>query len=435
MKALLDIMARHKAGKGVGIYSVCCAHPLIIEAALRFAKAQGSPALIEATSNQVNQDGGYTGMRPADFARLVQQIAVKVGLPLEQLMLGGDHLGPNCWQQLPAETAMRHAERLIADYVAAGFRKIHLDCSMSCAGDTVPLSDSTVAARAARLCAIAEQAWRKAGGEAPVYIVGTEVPVPGGAHETLHELTPTAPAAAAATIAAHRRAFDEAGLHDTWSRVMGLVVQPGVEFDHYQVVDFRPERVGPLSAVIETQAQMLYEAHSTDYQTASHLRALVQSHFAILKVGPALSFALREALFALDQIETELLGSERASGLRRTILKAMEADPRHWQRYYSSSGAQLRLDCQYSLSDRIRYYWPHPAVVAALEKLVANLDAHAPPLALLSQYLPAGYWAVREGWIKPGARELAMHHVSLVLGQYAFACGQRAVRSDDVSAA
>jgi D-tagatose-1,6-bisphosphate aldolase subunit GatZ/KbaZ len=435
LKPLLEIMARHKSGEPVGIYSVCCAHPLIIEAALRCAHARGSAALIEATSNQVNQDGGYTGMRPADFARLVQDIARRAGVPADQVMLGGDHLGPNCWQQLDAETALRHAERLIADYVAAGFRKLHLDCSMACAGDPVPLSDTMVAARAARLCAIAEQTWRKVGGAAPVYIVGTEVPVPGGAHEALQELTPTTPAAATATIEAHRRAFDEAGLHAAWPRVIALVVQPGVEFDHYQVVDFRPDRAAALSKVIEAQPHMVYEAHSTDYQTAANLRALVQGHFAILKVGPALSFALREALFALDQIEAELLGSERASGVRRTILAAMAADPRHWQRYYASSGPQLKLDLQYSLSDRIRYYWPQPVVVAALDRLMANLDANPPPPALLSQYLPAGYQAVREGRLKPAARTLAMHHVTQVLEQYASACGQRAGRSDDAPAA
>jgi D-tagatose-1,6-bisphosphate aldolase subunit GatZ/KbaZ len=418
-----DIMARHKGGAAVGVYSVCSAHPLIIEAALRGAQAGGSLALIEATSNQVNQDGGYTGMRPADFARLVRDIGARLGMPAEQVMLGGDHLGPNCWQHLDAAAAMMRSERLVADYVAAGFRKIHLDCSMPCAGDPRPLEDGTVAARAARLCASAEQAWRRAGGPAPVYIVGTEVPVPGGAQEALHELAPTDPAAAAATIEAHRDAFRSARLGDVWPRVVGLVVQPGVEFDHYRVIDFRPERVGGLGAVIEAQAHMVYEAHSTDYQTPASLHALVRAHFAILKVGPALSFALREALFALDQIETELLGSARASGLRKTILAAMAADPRHWQRYYHSSGTQLTLDCQYSLSDRIRYYWPQPAVVAALARMFANLDANPPPLALLSQYLPAGYQAVREGRLRMNVRELAMHHVGLVLQQYARACG------------
>jgi D-tagatose-1,6-bisphosphate aldolase subunit GatZ/KbaZ len=434
VKRLLDIMARHKAGEAVGVYSVCSAHPLIIEAALRVAQRDGTAALIEATSNQVNQDGGYTGMRPADFAHLVLEIAARVGLPAARVMLGGDHLGPNCWQQLDAEAAMSRSERLIGDYVAAGFRKIHLDCSMSCAGDPLPLSDERVAARAARLCAIAERTWRQVGGEAPVYIVGTEVPVPGGAHETLTELMPTAAVAVATTIEAHRKAFREAGLNDAWARVVGLVVQPGVEFDHYRVIDFRPERVGGLGAVIEAQPHLLYEAHSTDYQTAANLRALVCAHFAILKVGPALSFALREALFALDQIESELLGPERATGLRSTILAAMQAEPKHWQRYYASSGLQLRLDCQYSLSDRIRYYWPQPSVVAALEKLMANLDATPPPLALLSQYLPAGYRAVREGQLALSARELAMHHVAQVLQQYASACGHSGGGSHDVPA-
>ena len=435
MKALLEIVARHKAGAAVGVYSVCSAQPLVIEAALRFAHRTGSVVLIEATSNQVNQDGGYTGMRPNGFARLVQGMASAIGLPAERLMLGGDHLGPNCWQHLDAEMAMLRSERLIADYVAAGFRKIHLDCSMSCAGDPQPLSDATVAARAARLCAVAEQTWREVGGEAPVYVVGTEVPVPGGAHEALGELTSTHPAAATVTIDAHWQAFKAAKLENAWPRVIGLVVQPGVEFDHYQVIDFRPERSGALGAALETQAHMVYEAHSTDYQTPENLRALVHAHFAILKVGPALTFALREGLFALDQIERELLGPERASKLRETLLAAMAADPVYWRKYYTSSGLQLSLDCQYSLSDRIRYYWPQPAVVAALDALFANLAANPPPLTLLSQYLPREYWAVREGRLNLNARDIAMHHVELVLHQYARACGARDERGHDALAA
>ena len=435
MKDLLEIVARHKAGAALGVYSVCSAQPLVIEAALRYAHRTGSVALIEATSNQVNQDGGYTGMRPHDFALLVQGMASSIGLPAERLMLGGDHLGPNCWQRLDAQTAMLRSERLLAEYVAAGFRKIHLDCSMSCAGDPLPLSDATVAARAARLCAIAEQTWREVGGEAPVYIVGTEVPVPGGAHETLSELTPTHPAAATTTIEAHLQAFKAAKLEAAWPRVIGLVVQPGVEFDHYRVIDFRPERCAALGAVIETQPHMVYEAHSTDYQTPDNLRALVRAHFAILKVGPALTFALREALFALDQIEVELLGPERASRLRATLLATMAADPLFWRKYYTSSGRQLSLDSQYSLSDRIRYYWPQPTVVAVLDKLFANLAANPPPLTLLSQYLPNQYQAIREGRLNLNPRDIAMHHVELVLQGYARACGGKDERGHDALAA
>jgi len=422
VKAIREIMTQHKAGRSVGIYSACSAHSLVIEAALNQARRQSSSVLIEATSNQVNQHGGYTGMRPADFSRFVLAIAARLGVPSEQVLLGGDHLGPNCWQDLAAEAAMTKSEQLIADYVAAGFRKIHLDCSMSCADDPTPLTDAVVAARAVRLCAVAEQAWQRAGGEAPVYVVGTEVPVPGGAQEALTELALTDAAAATATIDAHCSALQSAGLQHVWPRVIGLVVQPGVEFDHHKVIDFQASRAADLAAIVEAQPYMVYEAHSTDYQTPANLRALVQRHFAILKVGPGLTFAMREALWALDQIEREWLGTERSSQLRETVQKAMAANPRFWNKYYLTDGQQLVLDQQYSLSDRVRYYWPVPAVEAALNRLLANLDAAPPPLTLLSQYLPLQYEAIRAGRIRPRSRDLVLFAIERVLQQYSAAC-------------
>jgi D-tagatose-1,6-bisphosphate aldolase subunit GatZ/KbaZ len=364
VKPILELIARHKAGQAVGLYSVCSAHPLVLEAALRRVQRHSGYALIEATSNQVNQDGGYTGMRPAEFVQFVRSIATRVQLPHERVLLGGDHLGPNCWQHLSAEQALLRSERLVEEYVAAGFRKIHLDCSMACADDPLPLGDATVAARVARLCQVAERTWQRVGGEPPVYVVGTEVPVPGGASELLSSLQPTEPAAAAATIDAHLKAFQLAKLGEVWPRVIGLVVQPGVEFDHHKVIDFHPQRIGALAAVIAPQPHMVYEAHSTDYQTAPNLRALVRHHFALLKVGPALTFALREALWALALIEREWLPGEGASALRETVLAAMAANPRHWEKYYLSTGARLAFDQQFSLSDRVRYYWPVPSVAA-----------------------------------------------------------------------
>ena len=426
MKAIQDIIAQHKAGRSVGIYSACSAHPLVIEAALRHARLKGSTVLVEATSNQVNQDGGYTGMRPADFNRFVLSIASRLGVPAGQVLLGGDHLGPNCWQGLPAESAMAKSEQLIGDYVAAGFRKIHLDCSMSCADDPTPLSDAVVAARAVRLCAVAERTWARVGGEAPVYVVGTEVPVPGGAQEALAELAVTDAAAATATIDAHRQAFHEAGLEQVWPRVIGLVVQPGVEFDHDKVIDFHASRAAALARVAEAQPHLVYEAHSTDYQTPANLRALVQNHFAILKVGPGLTFAMREALWALDGIEREWLGPERSSGLRQTVQTAMSAAPQYWNKYYLSEGRKLELDQQYSRSDRIRYYWPVPEVDSALRRLLANLDANPPPLSLVSQYLPLQYQAIRAGLLRPRARDMVLHAVEQVLQQYAEACADHA---------
>jgi D-tagatose-1,6-bisphosphate aldolase subunit GatZ/KbaZ len=422
MEYLLNLVRRHKAGEPVGIHAVCSAHPLVIEAAMEVALERGQPLLIEATSNQVNQDGGYTGMTPAAFRDFVHGIADRTGLARERILLGGDHLGPNAWQAQPADAAMAKAEVLIDQYVTAGFRKIHLDCSMSCAGDPVPLPDAVVAERAARLCVVAERAWGIAGGEAPVYVVGTEVPVPGGAHEDLEELSVTTPGAAALTIKVHRLAFAAAGLDAAWPRVIGLVVQPGVEFDHHKVIDYKPERAVALSRLIEDEQTLVYEAHSTDYQTPSNLAALVAGHFAILKVGPGVTFALRETLWALADIEAEMVGDQLDSDFKNTVLDVMRAEPEYWRKYYSGDAERTRFDQQFSLSDRIRYYWPHPRIQAAQARLLANLEREAPPLTLLSQYLPAQYEAVREGRLRNLPVDLLKEGVAKVLRQYMDAC-------------
>ena len=422
MKLILDLIKQHKMGRPVGIYSVCSAQPLVIEATLRHAKKSGGIALIESTSNQVNQFGGYTGMLPVDFRELVYRIAGEVDFPRENLVLGGDHLGPNCWQDLPSEEAMNRSDELIRQYVLAGFRKIHLDCSMSCSGDPVPLNDAIVAKRAARLCAVAEAAWHEAGGEPPVYIVGTEVPVPGGAQEDLHELQATSPEAAMATIEAHQQAFAQAGLDTVWPRVVGLVVQPGVEFDHHKVIDYQPTKAVSLSKMIESQPTMVYEAHSTDYQTPANLSRLVKDHFAILKVGPGVTFALREAVWALACIEEEWLDEATSSRIKHIVATVMQENPKYWNKYYHSTDRQLTIDLQYSLSDRIRYYWPFPAVEKAMEALLNNLSAKQPPLTLLSQYLPSQYLAIRNGVINYSPREILMHKIEEILGQYSSAC-------------
>jgi D-tagatose-1,6-bisphosphate aldolase subunit GatZ/KbaZ len=342
------------------------------------------------------------------------------------VLLGGDHLGPNCWQAQPADEALQRAGVLIAEYVSAGFRKIHLDCSMSCGDDPRALSHETIATRAAALAARAEDAWHSAGGEPPVYVIGSEVPVPGGAQEALHALAVTEPQAALATVAAHRTEFSRRGLDAAWERVIGLVVQPGVEFDQDRVVEYVPARAQRLSAALAGQPHLVFEAHSTDYQPREALAALVRDHFAILKVGPALTFALREAVWALDRIEREWLGEAHSSRVRETLLAAMRADPTHWRQYYHGSGRTLELQLEYSLSDRIRYSWPAASVAQAMARLEANFDAAAPPLSLLRQYLPASYAAVRRGEIRTSAQSLAVHHVRQVLAEYSSACNQMA---------
>ncbi|OLF17658.1 D-tagatose-bisphosphate aldolase, class II, non-catalytic subunit [Actinophytocola xanthii] len=421
MTPLRAWLARHHEGEPVGVTSVCSAHPLVIEAAALQVKDGGGVLLVEATSNQVDQYGGYTGMRPADFAALVHGIVDRAGLPRERVVLGGDHLGPQRWRDLGPDEAMDRADALVTAYVRAGFTKIHLDCSAACAGDPVPLPGTLVAERAARLARTAEKAAAEVRADLG-YVIGTEVPVPGGARETIESLTPTTPQAARATVAEHRAAFAEAGVDDAWERVIALVVQPGVEFDHVRVVDYAPAAARSLSEVVTEYPGLVFEAHSTDYQTRDGLAALVRDHWAVLKVGPGLTFALREALFALAAIEDELAGDR--SGLVDKLEAAMLADPSWWAGYYDGDPDQQRLARRYSYSDRSRYYWPRPEVEAAVERLFHNLDTVGIPLPLLSQYLPDQYRRVRAGELSPTARALVIDHVRDVLREYAHACGE-----------
>jgi D-tagatose-1,6-bisphosphate aldolase subunit GatZ/KbaZ len=422
MKALTDLVARHKRGEGVGVYSLCSAHPTVIEAAMHESRASGTPLLIEATCNQVNQFGGYTGMTPEDFREFVHAIADRVGLARERVWLGGDHLGPNVWQKNSSDAAMAMAGTLVDQYVSAGFRKIHLDCSMACADDPTPVPEPTIAARAARLARVAETAWQRAGGEAPVYVIGTEVPIPGGAAEELDQLAVTTPESVTVTLETHRQAFAAAGLEAAWSRVIALVVQPGVEFDLHKVVDYRPEKARALKASIAGDPQFVFEAHSTDYQTPQNLEALVRDHFAILKVGPGVTFALRETLWALAAIESEMPGIAQPSGLREVALRVMRENPGQWRGHYHDA-ANESLDLAYSLSDRIRYYWPHPEVTKACGRLLENLRSRPVPLTLVSQYLPRQYAAIRAQELDPGVDALLRDGVAESIRPYLRACG------------
>lgn len=419
---LRNTVQQHKQGSPVGTYAVCSAHPMVLAAAMIQAAADSSYVLIEATSNQVDQFGGYTGMQPVDFRELVYSIADEQGFPRDRIVLGGDHLGPNRWRNLPARAAMEHADALVAAYVEAGYTKIHLDCSMSCADDPVPLDDDLVAVRSARLLAVAEEAARRSGMPGrQVYVIGTEVPVPGGAHETLGELRPTSPDSARKTLARHREAFAAAGVLHAWPRVIALVVQPGVEFDHLQVIDYRRDASEQLREVLAGEPDMIFEAHSTDYQLTPRLAELVEDHWAILKVGPGLTFAMREALFALAAIEDELVPKAKRSQLVDVIERRMLADPSNWQDYYDGDAAQQRIARRFSYSDRLRYYWPDPAIEDAEARLHANLSRGALPLPLIRQYLPSQYARVRAGELEPTSHDLVIDKIRDELRPYATA--------------
>jgi D-tagatose-1,6-bisphosphate aldolase subunit GatZ/KbaZ len=431
---LCELLAGNRRGKGLGIYSICSANRFVLEAGMMQAQRDGSLLLIESTSNQVNQFGGYTGQTPERFAKFVQDVADEMHFAKQRILLGGDHLGPHVWRKEPAKDAMEKAKEMVSCYVRAGFRKIHLDASMPCADDNVTLGQSlpeeTVAARSAELCEAAEKAHHASAAStaAPLYVIGTEVPIPGGEEfgSKAPEVTKTSNLANTLTVS--KKAFLERGLAEAWERVIAVVVQSGVEFGDTNVFPYETKKNKALSRFLTGHWTGVYEAHSTDYQTREALRQMVLDHFGILKVGPWLTFALREAVFALAAIEKELLNGKAGvtlSGLPEVLDAAMIENPVHWKNYYHGDENGLRIARKYSYSDRVRYYWPQPSVAAALQQLLHNLTANPAPHSLLSQHLPQQANTVRFGFLlnQPGA--LIRDKIQEVLWQYSYACGYK----------
>jgi D-tagatose-1,6-bisphosphate aldolase subunit GatZ/KbaZ len=415
-----EILRLQKQGEPVGIPSICSAHPWVLKTAL----SGESPVLIEATCNQVNQFGGYTGMTPADFVRFVHAIAAENGFPPERILLGGDHLGPSPWQEQPAGQAMQHAGDMVRAYVQASYTKLHLDTSMRLGDDdpSRPLDLALAASRTALLAAVAEES--AIPGKPLRYVLGTEVPIPGGATAHADQVHVTTVGELQQTLDALQTAFKQAGLQAAWEKVIAVVVQPGVEFGDDFILEYDPEKAGGLKAFAEGMPFM-YEAHSTDYQGRESLRNLIRDHFAILKVGPALTFAFRQAVFALASMEAELFPLQDRSQIVQVLEDAMQRNPLHWQKHYHGDEKQVAFARKYSLSDRLRYYWSEADVQTALAVLLRNLDAAALPQSLIRQYLPDIYPGIRAGQV-PGTSVGIIHYrLEGLLEEYSFACGSQ----------
>lgn len=431
---LRKIVAMQKKGEPVGIYSACTGNELVLEACMRHALETNTVLLIESTANQVDQYGGYTGMKPADFMEMCRRLSEKTGLPMERIILGGDHLGPLTFAHYGEEKAMEEAHELIRQYVEAGFTKIHIDTSMKVADDDpdMRLSDELIARRGAALAKTAEKAYhhlREKNPDAPhpVYIVGSEVPIPGGSQDVVDTgVQVTKVSDFRATVEAFKKAYEKAGIEDAWQYVIAVVVQPGVEEKDAGCTEYVREKAAELMASIKDYPNLVFEGHSTDYQTRFKLRELVEDGVGILKVGPGLTLALREGLFSLAYAEKEMLKNhpEQQSYFMEVLDEAMQNNPKYFEKHYHGSASEVAYKRKYSFSDRCRYYYAVPEVEKAQEKLFENF-AGGVPLGLLGQFMPEQYTKVRLGILENEPRALAMDRVNSCIDEYLYGTQQQ----------
>jgi len=428
LEYLLGVVIDQHKGLHVGIPSICSANPWVIESVFSYEQNPSNYVLVESTCNQVNQFGGYTGMTPANFIDYIGKIAEKMSFPKERIILGGDHLGPFPWRAQTSILAMDNARRLIADCVKNNYRKIHIDTSMRLADDEPDqaLDIRIVARRAAELARVAELSYgnNSPRGNAPVYVIGTEVPDPGGIQEKDEGISVTRISDLKDTIDVTKEEFFALGLEDAWTRVIAVVVQPGVEYGDSDIFDYRRTDAFQLKTFIEDYPNLVYEAHSTDYQTQCSLTELVEDHFAILKVGPELTFAFREAVFLLAMIEEEISTGlkKESSNIREIVDLEMVARPEYWEKYYHGNNYQLLMARKFSFSDRIRYYWPVDNVQISLSNLIENLREIGLPLSLVSLFFPIQFEKIRMDQIENDPVAIILDHIQRVFERYLLAC-------------
>lgn len=382
MRTLRQIVEANRGGDAVGVPAYCTAQAEALRAVFADYAHDDEPVLIEASANQVNQFGGYSGMTPAGFRNFIDILAAGEGVDPGRVILGGSHLGPYPWRHESAAVAMQKAEQLVVACVEAGFDKLHLNTGIGCTDEGPPGND-VVAERTARLAAAAEAA---AGGRPLLYVLTAGAVAPGGETGSLEHLAITTEASAEKSFEQYEAAFSEIDLHTALDRVIAVVAQPGASFDNERIFGFEPARVAGLGETILGIPGAAFEAASADYQTEAALAAMVAAHFAILKVGPELTFAFRQAVVAMAHLENYLPGHR--SNLLSIIEDEMAYDAADWRDYLANDerAPALRL---FGLSDRVRYFWARPRIASGLQQLLANIDASRPDPGLVAQFVPA----------------------------------------------
>lgn len=394
-----------------GVYSICSSNPYVIEASIEFAKEKNDYILIEVTPHQVNQFGGYSGMTPEDFKNFVMKIIKEKGIEKDRVILGGDHLGPLPWQNEPSFSAMKKARDLIRAFIESGYKKIHLDCSIPLSDDPDILRPEKIAERERELLEVAEEIAKKYNFK-PVYVVGTDVPVPGGGEEE----GITSVEDFKIVLSVLRKHFKN--IPNIWDRIIGFVIMLGIGFDYEKVFKYERDKVKGILEEVRRE-DLFVEGHSTDYQTKYALRDMVEDGVRILKVGPALTASFRRGVFLLSNIEDEFISEDKRSNIKRVVLENMLRDDKYWKEYYKNP-ERLELDIWYNLLDRIRYYWEYEEIKLALNKLFENFSRGV-DMRYVYQYFYESYFEIREGKIKNDPKELVKNEIKKVLENYHYA--------------
>ncbi len=377
---LADLILRALRGGAVAggpvptVLAICPNSEAVVKAALRAAKAAQAPLFFAATLNQVDLDGGYTGWTQQRFVTLVRELASTAGYG-GPIVIGLDHGGP--WlkdiqtrEGWSLERAMQGVKDSLAACLDAGYDLLHVDPTVDRTlrkGESIAIE--TVIERTVELIAFAEQ-HRRGSGLPPVsYEVGTEE-VHGGLADTR---------VFRQFLEGLKRGLKGEGLADVWPCfVVGKV---GTDL---HTTEFDPAVARQLAAEAAAFGSVI-KGHYTD--SVANPEAYPEAGMGGANVGPEFTEAEYEALEGLARREAELASKgviSGESGLMARLTDAVIASGR-WEKWRqpgeeSKSFRELSPERQgWLVRTGCRYVWANPEVVAARERLYANLAGVGEP--------------------------------------------------------
>ena len=335
--------------------SLCTSNFDVLKSSMIFAKYNDLPLLVESTSNQVNQFGGYTHLKPIQFYKKLKILAKKIKFK-NNFYIGADHLGPLPWKNLNENKAMKNSIKLFKDVVKSGYNKIHIDTGIKLKNDKI-LSKKKIIHRCERIFnSISKKKLRNI-----FFVFGTEVPIAGGG--TLY----------ASKITSLSSIKDDLKYYSKLQKSFSLVIEPGLGFNNNKVFDLKMKYFKKKKN-LSNLSNFSYEAHSSDFQNLFALKKLVKNNFKFLKVGPELTFFYMRAILQMYKIEN-MNNFKKKSNIKEIISTEMHKDNKYWVNYYHGSKKKIEYLKFNSLLDRSRYYWSKKNITKSLSLLKQNINS------------------------------------------------------------
>jgi D-tagatose-1,6-bisphosphate aldolase subunit GatZ/KbaZ len=360
---------KNETGVPRTIFAACPNSAAVIRASLRSAKRNNAPIKFAATLNQVDLDGGYTGLTQQQFVRTIRQEAEAINFN-GPVIIAIDHGGPwlkdlHAREKWSYEQTMDAVKKSFEAAITAGYDLIHVDPTIDITlrkGEIINID--IVAARTVELIVHCEK-FRRAGKYPKIaYEVGTEE-VHGGL----------------ADLSVFTRFLDllKIGLqNNNISDVWPCFVVGKVGTDLHTTT-FDNEVARQLTEIVSAYGSVI-KGHYSDNVTNPEAYPL--SGMGAANVGPEFTEREYEGLMELCSLENELHKQgkvARLSGLKEALWNAVITSGR-WKKwlwpgekpndFYANS--KDRQD--WLIKTGCRYIWENPEVITARTRLYRNLE-------------------------------------------------------------